>query len=1091
MHRRIPRSSLISSAAGLLLSGSLFAGTPTTGLLYYTRYQSPSQVKKVRFTYDGGRQFALSNATAIATLPGADGLTVGPTGELIVGSCGGNSISEVDPVTGAFTTVPSGGGACHVVLDPSRTKAWAGITYNGNSALSEIPLLPEFTNGIPHPITGSETGVGTLAWDGTGTAYYTVSGPSGGGNFGLINLQTFVTTRLLANLPAAHGMAYDAFSGTFLLFGSTHITQVLATPTNATVVGDLVFPVQEFDQGTVDSRGHIFVADNGGTMGFVDYSASGQLTNTSTFATNIFLESYLDDVAPVGLVGAGGVADVAVSVTAAPDPARIGAPLTLTLTVTNLGPATATEVVLNDTLPGNAVFLSAVATLGSWGVTNGVLTCVAPSLAASNSFTLTITLQPQSGALPNHVVVLAQETDPYFPNNLVDTTIAAPYACLAAPAGLISWWPGDGSTADVVGTNNGSLAVTNRFAYAPGLVGQAFAPDGVAEYVTVPDSPSLRPTNLTVECWASFNRADACRVLLGKPVGSGSDDSYVLWVQDGVLHATTLFAGGGGPVLAYTLNPVPGLWYHLAYTVANTSSNQVLYVNGEPVAAAVAGGTLAYDNHPFLIGADINNGGFSCLFSGLIDEPALYNRALTAEEISALYYAGPEGKCLTPTIVPATLVPGTTNQPYAQPLSLAHAFPPFTFTQGDAQLPPGMSLAPNGLFAGTPTTVGTFPLDVRATDGSNHTAQASLPFAVVACQPAPAGLLAWWRGETNAADELGQHNGTLHGGVTFTNGYIGSAFSFDGQSGYVDLGTWSPGSRWTVEAWVSSATFQSGRRGLVSAYQSCMDWGIALQDGQFMATIRQPGGCSYGVPSGVFAQTGLWYHVAETVDGTNAIVYVNGVAYGTNAVEPNYVGTTAGLRLGSSVCCGEYFAGLIDEAAVYDRALSAAEIASLYNASVAGKCPVGPPPTLTLSPTNTTATAFGAANLCAAASGPGTLGYQWYLNSVPITGATNACLSLSNLVAGDAGTYSVAVQNASGAVLSPAATLTVIGIGAYAGVTINGTVGAQYRIDYSTPTNPAVWTTLTTLSLPSSPYVYIDLASSAINARNYRVVKQP
>jgi hypothetical protein len=360
---------------------------------------------------------------------------------------------------------------------------------------------------------------------------------------------------------------------------------------------------------------------------------------------------------------------------------------------------------------------------------------------------------------------------------------------------------------------------------------------------------------------------------------------------------------------------------------------------------------------------------------------------------------------------------------------------------------------------------------------------------VLPCVQAPRGLLAWWRGETNALDEVGQHNGVLNG-VTFSPGYHGYAFNFNGQNGYVDVGAWSPGTRWTVEAWVNPAVSPAGRHAIVSGYQSCLDWGIALQDGQFVATIRQPGGCSYAVPSGVFPQVGLWYHVAETVDGTNAIVYVNGVARGTNVVEPNYIGATAGARLGASVCCGEFFYGLVDEPAVYNRALAPAELAALYNASVAGKCSIGAAPLITLNPTNTTGTVFGNATLCSAATGPGPLSYQWYQNSIPVPRATNACLAFSTLTSSNSGTYSVAVGNNNGTVLSASAALTVIDLQFYAAVTINGIVGALYRIDYSNDVGtPINWTTLTTLTLPSSPYIYVDLTSAGQPKRFYRVIK--
>jgi hypothetical protein len=67
----------------------------------------------------------------------------------------------------------------------------------------------------------------------------------------------------------------------------------------------------------------------------------------------------------------------------------------------------------------------------------------------------------------------------------------------------------------------------------------------------------------------------------------------------------------------------------------------------------------------------------------------------------------------------------------------------------------------------------------------------------------------------------------------------------------------------------------------------------------------------------------------------------------------------------------------------------------------------------------------------------------------------------------------------------------VVRIALYAGLTIQGTIGCQYRIDYTTFLNPnpslTVWTTLTTITLPSSPFLYVDTTVVSGN-RFYRVV---
>ena len=55
-------------------------------------------------------------------------------------------------------------------------------------------------------------------------------------------------------------------------------------------------------------------------------------------------------------------------------------------------------------------------------------------------------------------------------------------------------------------------------------------------------------------------------------------------------------------------------------------------------------------------------------------------------------------------------------------------------------------------------------------------------------------------------------------------------------------------------------------------------------------------------------------------------LYVNGVQVGSTAVSGSMAASTGALRIGGNAIWGEWFAGLIDEVRVYNRALSATEI---------------------------------------------------------------------------------------------------------------------------------------------------------------------
>jgi hypothetical protein len=83
----------------------------------------------------------------------------------------------------------------------------------------------------------------------------------------------------------------------------------------------------------------------------------------------------------------------------------------------------------------------------------------------------------------------------------------------------------------------------------------------------------------------------------------------------------------------------------------------------------------------------------------------------------------------------------------------------------------------------------------------------------------------------------------------------------------------------------------------------------------------------------------VWYHVAATSSGGEVTLYVDGAPYstGTPTLETGtgafYIG-----KIGGSPGAERRLDGAVDEVAVYDRALTAEEIAALYADGAAGKC---------------------------------------------------------------------------------------------------------------------------------------------------------
>ena len=211
------------------------------------------------------------------------------------------------------------------------------------------------------------------------------------------------------------------------------------------------------------------------------------------------------------------------------------------------------------------------------------------------------------------------------------------------------------------------------------------------------------------------------------------------------------------------------------------------------------------------------------------------------------------------------------------------------------------------------------------------------------CFPAPPGLVGWWPGNGNATDVVGGNNGTLLNGATYAPGLIGEGFSFTNandqvsipQAASIDL---SRLPAWTVEAWVNPVTFNGPTwQTIYSKGHWVFSLGLNLGTGKLESWINNANPLVGSIP----LKLAQWNHVALVNDGVNRTFYVNGVFAGmgaTEAVNPDNNGSIIGNVTGPN---SSTFQGVIDEVSVYNRALSASEISSIYLSRSHGKCPVG------------------------------------------------------------------------------------------------------------------------------------------------------
>ena len=199
------------------------------------------------------------------------------------------------------------------------------------------------------------------------------------------------------------------------------------------------------------------------------------------------------------------------------------------------------------------------------------------------------------------------------------------------------------------------------------------------------------------------------------------------------------------------------------------------------------------------------------------------------------------------------------------------------------------------------------------------------------------GLVGCWTFDgsySKAPDCSGNNNtGTLTNGPTKTTGKVGQALSFDAGTDYVSVphsANFNPGANpFTVSTWIKT-TNNSAAQFILSHYVSSPGWGLAVTGSCAAATICFWDGNAYaGVSSGI--STNVWAHVVAVRSGTTVTVYVDGVNKGNITIQTTIPDITTTLNIGTSdTTTFRPFLGSIDDVRIYNRALSASEIARLY-----------------------------------------------------------------------------------------------------------------------------------------------------------------
>ncbi len=203
------------------------------------------------------------------------------------------------------------------------------------------------------------------------------------------------------------------------------------------------------------------------------------------------------------------------------------------------------------------------------------------------------------------------------------------------------------------------------------------------------------------------------------------------------------------------------------------------------------------------------------------------------------------------------------------------------------------------------------------------------------------GLVLYYSFDQNDGDKVIEdsgkgHDGTVKGATWIPKGKIGGAYSFNGKNARISLGQPMPDSTsGTVSLWMRSTSTEQG----AFLAKGVSDAG----DGPYLIFTLWSGHMAFwywnctALSSTTIINDGKWRHLVWTQDGTNLVMYADGIRQ-TYSISPggywfsSFVGNTWNLGVLDRSTDFGYYDGDLDEMMIYNRALSEDEVKLLYDA---------------------------------------------------------------------------------------------------------------------------------------------------------------
>ncbi|UCD07723.1 MAG: hypothetical protein JSW41_02000, partial [Candidatus Aenigmatarchaeota archaeon] len=513
---------------------------------------------------------------------------------------------------------------------------------------------------------------------------------------------------------------------------------------------------------------------------------------------------------------------------------------------------------------------------------------------------------------------------------------------------LISWWRMDdvnstGDPIDYMNLNNGT-AINQSTQTDAGYLGKGFEFDGDGDYILTEQGYGGE-NEITVSAWV-YAKDDGNLSYIGASGRPGPDRGMKDWIlgMSNLDPQQVRFQVSDGVATQIEATTTTGINLNEWTFYVGTYDGQTarIYKNGteednDAFGSARSIGDAGYD---LSMGSARNQAGsWGGFWNGTLDDVIILNRSLTDDEILALY-ANTSSRYLEQNFTNLTDGnytfkahtqdrAGNMNETEERTVTITtlDTTPPsITF---ENPTPPDNDITDNNYIY----------VNVSASDANNISTFIDFNNS----------LISWWRmDDINATndptDYMNRNNGTAINQSTQTDdGYLGKGFDFDGDWDYINVGndnSLKPSLPVSISAWIKLSELGEYQHIVSIDDQAPTYYGIWLMvlttDDISINFGNGAGGASQSFRESKTSSSALttdtWYHIVAVVRGADDMdIYINGTddggSYSGNG--NTFVYGTGDVRIGSRND-GYEFNGTIDDVMIFNRSLSAEEVAGLY-----------------------------------------------------------------------------------------------------------------------------------------------------------------